>query len=115
MCVIAFAWNVHPRWQLLLVGNRDELHARSSAPLHRWTDDAGLLAGRDLQAGGTWMGVREPSRAAVVTRQKDLSLLKASLYPTVRLTAKDVDHHENWVLAQVRAAMPRVAANKRHF
>ncbi|MGB6143669.1 MAG: NRDE family protein, partial [Rhodanobacter sp.] len=46
MCVIAFAWQVHPRWRLLLAGNRDEFHARPSAALARW-DDAPVLAGRD--------------------------------------------------------------------
>jgi len=71
MCVLAFAWNVHPRWRLLLIGNRDELHARPSAPLARWPDESRLLAGRDLEAGGTWMGVREPARAAVVTNVRD--------------------------------------------
>jgi len=71
MCVIAFAWNIHPRWRLLLVGNRDEAHARPSAPLQRWTDAPGLMGGRDLEAGGTWMGVREPGRACVVTNVRD--------------------------------------------
>ncbi|WHZ19399.1 MAG: putative NRDE family protein [Rhodanobacteraceae bacterium] len=71
MCVIAFAWNIHPRWRLLLIGNRDEVHARPSAPLARWTDAPGLIAGRDLEAGGTWMGVRAPDRAAVVTNVRD--------------------------------------------
>lgn len=71
MCVLAFAWNFHPRWRLLLVGNRDELHARPSAPLARWHDAPGVIAGRDLEAGGTWIGVREPGRAAVVTNVRD--------------------------------------------
>lgn len=71
MCVIAFAWDCHPRWKLLLVGNRDELHARPAAPLARWAEVPGVLAGRDLEAGGTWMGVREPERAAVVTNVRD--------------------------------------------
>lgn len=71
MCVIAFASNVHPRWRLLLIGNRDEAHARPSAPLARWADAPDVLAGRDLDAGGTWMGVREPERAAVVTNVRD--------------------------------------------
>ena len=71
MCVIAFAWNVHPRWRLLLIGNRDEAHARPSAPLQRWAGAPDLIAGRDLEAGGTWMGVREPGRACVVTNVRD--------------------------------------------
>ncbi|MGH8125283.1 MAG: NRDE family protein [Rhodanobacteraceae bacterium] len=71
MCVIAFALNAHPRWRLLLVGNRDECHARPSAPLARWADAPCILAGRDLLAGGTWMGVRERDRVAVVTNVRD--------------------------------------------
>ncbi|TAM96638.1 MAG: NRDE family protein [Rhodanobacteraceae bacterium] len=71
MCVIAFAWNVHPRWRLLLIGNRDEFHARPSAPLASWPEEPALLAGRDLEAGGTWMGVRGPDRACVVTNVRD--------------------------------------------
>lgn len=67
MCVLALAWNCHPRYRLLLIGNRDEAYDRPAAPLARWRDVPGVLAGRDLQAGGTWMGVCEPDRAAVVT------------------------------------------------
>ena len=70
MCVVALAWNAHPRWRLLLAGNRDELHARPTAPLARWPD-AGLLAGRDLQSGGTWVGLDRRGRMAVVTNVRD--------------------------------------------
>lgn len=76
MCVLALAWNVHPRWRLLLIGNRDEAHARPSAPLHAWLDDPALLAGRDLEAGGTWMGVHAPGRMAVVTNVRDPAAAK---------------------------------------
>lgn len=71
MCLIAFAWNVHPRWRLLLLGNRDEAHARPAAPLACWDDVPSLMAGRDLQAGGTWMGVSADGRAGVVTNVRD--------------------------------------------
>ncbi len=71
MCLIACAWNVHPRWRLLLLGNRDELHARPAAPLARWADAPHVMAGRDLEAGGTWMGVDDSGRAAVVTNVRD--------------------------------------------
>lgn len=66
MCVLAFAWD-HPRWRLVAAGNRDEFHARPSAPLADWTDAPGLLAGRDLVSGGTWLGVHRAGRFAVVT------------------------------------------------
>lgn len=68
MCVVALAHRVHPDWPLILVGNRDEFHARAAAPLAEWDDGSGIVAGRDLQAGGTWLGVHRPSgRAVVVT------------------------------------------------
>lgn len=71
MCLIALAWNVHPRWRLVLLGNRDEMHARPAAPLARWDDAPHVVAGRDLEAGGTWMGVADGGRAAVVTNVRD--------------------------------------------
>ena len=70
MCLSVLAWNCHPRWRLLLVGNRDEFHARPTDPLGRWATTPGgpqVLAGRDLQSGGTWLGVDDKGRCAVVT------------------------------------------------
>ena len=68
MCVAAMAWVMHPRWHLVAIGNRDELHARPTAPLARW--DNGVIAGRDLQAGGTWLGVHPSGRFALVTNRR---------------------------------------------
>lgn len=65
MCVAAIAWLADPRWKLVMIGNRDERHARAAAPLERWPDSP-VIAGRDLQAGGTWMGVG-PGRFGLVT------------------------------------------------
>jgi uncharacterized protein with NRDE domain len=68
MCVVALALNTHPKWRLVLAANRDELHARPSAPLARWDGaDSHIIAGRDLVSGGTWLGVSEVGRLAVVT------------------------------------------------
>ena len=68
MCVVALAYQAHPDWPLILIGNRDEFHARPAAPLGHWEDGSGIVAGRDLQAGGTWLGVHQPSgRVVVVT------------------------------------------------
>lgn len=65
MCVAAIAWAAHPQWRFVAIGNRDEFHGRPTAPLARWAD-APILAGRDLQAGGTWLGVSE-GRFGLVT------------------------------------------------
>lgn len=67
MCVVAVALDCHPRWKLVLAGNRDEFHARVADPLDRWADAPHVIAGRDRQAGGGWLGVSEAGRLAVVT------------------------------------------------
>ncbi len=66
MCVVALALNQHPDWPIILIGNRDEFHARASAPLHAWDDGSGIIAGRDLVGGGTWLGVVPPAQRLVV-------------------------------------------------
>jgi uncharacterized protein with NRDE domain len=67
MCVVAIAWQAHPRWHLVVAGNRDEFHARPSAAVARWADAPHVIGGRDLQSGGSWLGVSEQGRFAVVT------------------------------------------------
>jgi len=67
MCVVSIAWHAHPRWQLIVAGNRDEFHARSAAPLGPWADDPSIIAGRDNLSQGTWMGVSHTGRFGVVT------------------------------------------------
>ena len=71
MCLVALAWKSHPHWQLLLAGNRDEFHARPTAALARWPGEPAILAGRDLQSGGTWAGIDGRGRCAVVTNVRD--------------------------------------------
>ena len=72
MCLLVFVWGRHPRYRLVLAGNRDEFHARPAAPAGWWTEPPGLLAGRDLQAGGTWLGVARTGQVAVVTNFREL-------------------------------------------
>lgn len=56
MCLIAFAWKPDATHHLVVAANRDEFHARPTAALDRWDDAPEVAAGRDLQAGGSWMG-----------------------------------------------------------
>jgi uncharacterized protein with NRDE domain len=74
MCLALIAHRMHPRFPLVLAANRDEFHARPAAALHRWTEGAPLLAGRDLEAGGAWCGVDRRGRLALVTNYRDPSL-----------------------------------------
>ncbi|MGH8281143.1 MAG: NRDE family protein [Gammaproteobacteria bacterium] len=71
MCVAVFAWKVHPDYPLVFAGNRDELHARPSSAAGFWKDAPQVLAGRDLTAGGTWLGVTGAGRFAVVTNYRE--------------------------------------------
>jgi len=71
VCLLVFAWRSHPRYRLIMAGNRDEFHDRPAAPCRWWSEPAGILAGRDLRAGGTWMGVSLSGRVAVVTNFRE--------------------------------------------
>jgi uncharacterized protein with NRDE domain len=72
MCVAAFAIGISERWPLVLASNRDEFHARPTAPLARWRSDAGLeiISGRDMRDGGTWLGFTG-TRVALLTNVRD--------------------------------------------
>ncbi len=67
MCLIAIAWNAHPRYPLILLGNRDEFHQRPSVAADWWPEAPDVFGGRDLKAGGSWLGVSRSGRLAVVT------------------------------------------------
>jgi uncharacterized protein with NRDE domain len=70
MCLIVLGWRVHPEFPLIVAANRDEFHARPAAPAAFWEDHPALLAGRDLEARGTWMGVSRTRRFAAVTNYR---------------------------------------------
>ncbi|MDX9733595.1 MAG: NRDE family protein [Thermoanaerobaculia bacterium] len=71
MCLIALALHAHPLYPLVVAANRDEALARPSAPADFWPDADGLLAGRDEESGGTWMGVTRSGRFAALTNVRD--------------------------------------------
>ena len=71
MCLLSVAVNADPEWPLILVANRDEFHARPTAPLMPWPDQP-VLGGRDLQAGGSWMALGDNNRFALVTNYRDV-------------------------------------------
>jgi uncharacterized protein with NRDE domain len=70
MCLIVFAHQQHPAYRLVLAANRDEFYARPTAPAAFWEGE-GVLAGRDLRGGGTWLGVTTTGRLAAVTNVRD--------------------------------------------
>lgn len=71
MCLIALAWQHHPRYRLALIANRDEAHARPTAPAGADPDDPQVYGGRDLSQGGSWLMVSARGRLAAVTNVRD--------------------------------------------
>jgi uncharacterized protein with NRDE domain len=71
MCIILTALDVHPRYPLILLSNRDEFYSRETLPLHRWEGDVPMYAGRDLKEGGAWLGMTARGRIATVTNYRE--------------------------------------------
>jgi uncharacterized protein with NRDE domain len=70
MCLILLAWRVHADYPLVVAANRDEFFARPTAAADFWVDQPTVLAGRDLEAGGTWMGMTRSGRFAALTNYR---------------------------------------------
>jgi len=81
MCIVALAWQVLEDTPLCLISNRDEFYQRPTSALHAW-ENSPIIAGKDLQSGGTWMGITASGRWAVVTNFRDATDKKQ--YPTSR-------------------------------
>lgn len=71
MCLIVVGWQAHPDYPLIVAANRDEFYERPTAAAARWADCPRVLAGRDLEAGGTWLGLTEDGRFAAVTNVRE--------------------------------------------
>jgi len=72
MCLVVVAWRARPDLPLVVAANRDEWRRRPTEPAH-WWENPPILAGRDLEAGGTWMGITREGRFAAVTNYRDPS------------------------------------------
>lgn len=78
MCLILFAHKVHPDYPLVLAANRDESYARPTQAASFWRDYPQVYGGRDLDQGGTWLGIARSGRIAAVTNFRDANAAKAS-------------------------------------
>jgi uncharacterized protein with NRDE domain len=100
MCLVLFAFNPDSRHPLVVAANRDEFYARPARTAHFWDDRPDLLAGRDLSAGGTWLGVSRSGRFAAVTNFAEEGPSEAPLsrgfltegFLTSRASAHDFAH-----------------------
>ena len=71
MCLIFISLNQHPSYKLIVAGNRDEFYNRPTQPAAYWPDCDKVLAGRDLEGGGTWLGVTTSGRISMLTNYRD--------------------------------------------
>lgn len=76
MCLILFAFKSHPNYKLIVAANRDEFYNRKTAPAEYWEDHPGVLAGRDLEGMGTWMGMHTDGNVSMLTNYRDLANIK---------------------------------------
>jgi len=75
MCLVVFSYKHHPDYKLIIAANRDEFYQRPTKPADFW-ESTELLAGKDLEAHGTWMGVTKSGRVSLLTNYRDLRNIK---------------------------------------
>lgn len=78
MCLIVIAYGAHPDYPVIIAANRDEFYARPTRPMAVWDDDPSVVAGRDLEGGGTWMGISRRGRLAALTNYREPGRRKAT-------------------------------------
>ncbi|PIE20894.1 MAG: hypothetical protein CSA61_00170 [Neptuniibacter caesariensis] len=71
MCLIIFAYKSHPEYPFVLLANRDEFYQRPTQPMKFWDDCPDILAGRDLEQMGTWLGINQAGKFTAVTNYRD--------------------------------------------
>ena len=112
MCLISFALNQHPVFPLVLAANRDEFFRRPTAAMDWWTTDSGqqVLAGRDLQSGGTWLAINRTGALSAVTNVREgtpeAGRLSRGRLPLLALESPDT---------ALTTRLPREAANYSGF
>lgn len=87
MCLILLAWRAHPQYPLVFAGNRDEAYDRPSAAPGFWRDAPDVYGGRDLEKGGTWLGIARSGRIAAVTNYRERPAVRNASRSRGELTA----------------------------
>src|SRR3984885_13162858 len=113
MCLVLVVWKVHPLYPCVVAANRDEFHARPTAAADWWPDHPHILAGRDLQAGGTWLGLTRAGRFAALTNYRDPEQRRTDAPSRGALVAALLDSRAS--VAESLGHLQRVGANYNGF
>lgn len=76
MCLIAFSYQQHSNYPLIFAANRDENYERPTRAARFWDENHNILAGKDLKAGGTWMGISRRGTFSALTNYRDMDIQK---------------------------------------
>jgi len=109
MCLILVAWRSHPHYPLVVAANRDEFFARRTASADFWVDHPQVLAGRDLDGGGTWMGITRTGRFAALTNYRDPSSQRQDA-PSRGALVADFLRGNDGIDAYLARILPRASA-----
>ncbi len=104
MCLITFAYKTHPDYPFVLAANRDEFHKRPAKPVHLWDSEPPIIAGKDLKAGGTWMGLNAKGHIAALTNYRKLSEFKENAPSRGEIVTRFLQSYDNIsaILEQIR-------------
>ncbi len=78
MCLLLVSYKTHPKYKMIIAANRDEFYNRPASSADFWSDEPAILAGRDLKAGGTWLGITRKGRFAAITNYRDPKSMKTN-------------------------------------
>ncbi|GIU52395.1 MULTISPECIES: NRDE family protein [Shewanella] len=103
MCILFIAVDMHPKWPLIVCANRDEFHHRPTEPAHCWPqtiNTSQIIAGKDLQAGGTWLGVNKLGQFAALTNIRhntESEGMRSRGELVLKALSSDTDFNEQWL------------------
>jgi uncharacterized protein with NRDE domain len=111
MCLILFAYKVHPFYRLIIAANRDEFYERPSSPAGFWEDAPHVLAGRDLKEGGTWLGITREGKFAAITNYRDPAALRTGAPSRGKLVGSFLTGSESAAAYLEKIAVPAQGYN----
>lgn len=115
MCILFIAKNSHPDYPLIIAANRDEYFARPTEAPHWWPETPELFAGKDVQAGGTWMGYNRQQRIAAITNLRRPDLIQANARSRGELVTRFLALHTDTTAEAIEEFSEFLIADSEHY